>query len=86
MSIRITVVSDPGTTVIKIAGWLKQADTEELLRVFRELDGPAALDLSDLQSVDRTSAALLREFIAAGTTLRAATPYVELLLKEGSAL
>jgi hypothetical protein len=48
------------------------------------LDGPVTLDLSDLQSVDRTSAALLRESIIAGTELRAASPYVELLLKEGS--
>ncbi len=84
MSIHIAVISEPGTTVIKIAGWLKSADLEELMRILRESDGPVTLDLSELQSVDRTSASLLRESIAAGTKLRAASPYVELLLKEGS--
>ena len=86
MSVRITTISEPGTTVIKVAGWLRNADREELVRIFREVDGPVALGLVDLQSVDRTSVALLRESIAAGMQLRAASPYIELLLKEGNAL
>ena len=86
MSIRITTIPEPDATVIKIDGRLKGDDIEELARVFREVGGPIALDLTDLQSVDRTFVVLLREAIAKGMELRAASPYVELLLKQGNAL
>ncbi|MCL4202504.1 MAG: hypothetical protein KJ000_08405 [Pirellulaceae bacterium] len=84
MSIRITTIPVCGTTVIKIDGRLLLDDTEELVRTFRDVEGPAALDLTELQSVDRTCAELLRDSIAAGMELRAASPYVELLLKKGN--
>ncbi len=86
MSIRITTIPEPDTTVIKIDGRLKGDDIEELARVFREVVGPIALDLTDLQSVDRTFVVMLREAIAKGMELRAASPYVELLLKQGNTL
>ncbi len=84
MSIRIRTISEPGTTVIKVDGRLTVDDTEELVRIFREVAGPAALDLTELQSADRACVVLLRESIAAGMELRAASPYVELLLKKGN--
>jgi hypothetical protein len=80
MSIRITTIPEPGTTVIKIDGRLTSDDTEELLRIFGQLAGPVALDLSDLRSIDRTFVDRLREFVAGGMQLRAASPYMELLL------
>jgi len=83
VSIRIRTISEPGTTVIKVDGRLTHDDAEELVRIFREVDGPAALDLTELQSVDRACVVLLRESLAAGMELRAASPYVELLLKKG---
>ena len=85
MSIRITTIREPETTVLKIDGRLKSDDMEELVRIFREVARPVALDLTDLQSVDRTFVALLREAIAGGMELRAASPYVELLLRKGNA-
>jgi len=84
MSIRIITTSEPGRTLIRIAGQLKRADMVELMRIFQELDGPAALDLTELQSVDREAVVQLREFIDLGLELQAASPYVELLLKSGS--
>jgi hypothetical protein len=47
----------------------------------QELKEPAALDLTELQSVDRDCLAMLRGLINGGLELRAASPYVELLLK-----
>ncbi len=86
MSIRITTIPDSETTVIKIDGRLTQDDTGELVRIFRTVEGRAALDLTELQSVDRTSVVLLRDSIAAGMELRAASRYLELLLKWGTTL
>jgi len=86
MSIRITTIPEPDVTVIKIDGRLKGDDIEELARVFAQVPAPAALDLTELQSVDRSFVTLLREAIAGGMELRAASPYVELLLKQGNAL
>lgn len=84
MPIRIIMTSERGRTLIKIAGQLKRADMDELIRTFQELDGPAVLDLMELQSVDREAVVQLREFIDLGLEVQAASPYIELLLKSGS--
>ncbi len=80
MTIRITTIAEPSGTIIKVDGWLQRGDFEELERMIQGLDGPAALDLTELQSVDRAVAALLRKLIGLGVELRSASPYVKLLL------
>lgn len=85
MSIRITTIVEQETTVIKIDGRLTCDDAEELVRILHEVDGQAALDLTDLQTVERPCVGLLRESIDGGMELRAASPYVDLLLKKGTA-
>jgi hypothetical protein len=85
MSIRITIRPESEVTIIKIDGWLSPDDIQELARTLEEVGTPAALDLTDLQSVDRSSVALLRQSIAAGTELRGVSPYIELLLQKGNA-
>jgi hypothetical protein len=80
MTIRITTITEPGGTVLKVDGRLASADQEELVRTLRERDGPVTLDLTDLMAADRSGAALLRELLAMGVELRSASPYVKLLL------
>ena len=84
MTIRITAIAEPSRTIVKVDGRLQHSDFEELERMVQGLDGPAALDLTDLQSVDRAAAALLRKLIGLGVELRAASPYVKLLLESES--
>jgi len=81
MSARITTISEPSRTLIKIDGRLTRVEAGELARLCQELKEPAALDLTELQSVDRDCLAMLRGLINGGLELRAASPYVELLLK-----
>jgi hypothetical protein len=80
MPIRIITIAEPGRTVVKVDGRLKRADLFELTRSFRAVSGPVALDLSELQSVDREAVGQLWEFIDSGLEVQAVSPYVELLL------
>jgi hypothetical protein len=81
MAVRITTTVGDDRTVLKVDGWLKADDVEELSRAYQSMPGPTVLDLSDLHSADRDGAQLLRELLAVGVELCGAAPYMELLLK-----
>ena len=82
MAIRITKTEEADQTVLKVAGWFKAEDVEELTRVYQSVPGSAALDLSELQSADQEGIETLRELLSLGAEVRGATRYVELLLKD----
>ena len=84
MTIRITTLSEPGGTIIKVDGHLRGEAVGELARVCQESQGPLALDLGAVTSVDREAAAVLRELARQGAALRALSPYVTLLLEAGA--
>lgn len=46
-------MTDSARTIVKVDGDMKRVDVDELSRPAGELDGPVALDLSELQSVDK---------------------------------
>jgi hypothetical protein len=81
MPIRVTTISEASGTLVKVDGWFKAEDVEEIVRLLEQLSGDTALDLSELQSADRAAVEVLRELIASGVQLRGASPYVDLLLK-----
>jgi ABC-type transporter Mla MlaB component len=81
MSIHVSTLVEPMQTVIKVDGRLKSEDLDELTKTVQAVHGRTALDLSDLQSADRAGLDLLRELIALGAEVRAASPYIELLLQ-----
>ncbi len=81
MSIRITKTADAHETVLRIDGRLHSENVAELTREFQGIDGPVALDLSELQSSDPDGVAMLLEIGSLGAELRGASPYIELLLK-----
>lgn len=81
MSVRITTMAHRDGSLVKIDGWLQQIDVGELQRLLRTLEGPVALDLTDLQSADQEAIGMLRELLEVGVELRAASPYIELLLR-----
>ena len=80
--LRISVTKVEGTLVF-LAGRLAGEELEELERVCREIDGPIALDLSQLQSADSAGVGALREILASGGELVRASTYFENLLKHG---
>jgi len=81
VAIRIIQTVDDCQTVLKVDGWLKADDVEELSRVSQSVQGATALDLSELHSADREGVAVLRELVSLGMEIRGASPYIELLLK-----
>jgi hypothetical protein len=81
MTIRVSTNSEGGVTLVKVDGWFKTQDVEEFVRLLNQVNGKPALDLSELQSADRSAVEVLRELIASGVSLRKVSPYIELLLK-----
>ena len=81
MPIRVTTISEASGTLVKIDGWFRAEDVDDFVRMFEQLVGDAALDLRELLSADRAAVVVLRELIVSGVELRAASPYVDLLLK-----
>jgi anti-anti-sigma regulatory factor len=84
MSIRITKTSDACATILRVDGQLCSENAAELTKEHRSVEGALVLELSNLQSVDRTGVDVLLELISLGAQIRGASPYVELLLKESS--
>ena len=81
MSMRITKTVDSDTTVLHVAGGLTSEDAGVLSKEFQEVDGPVALELSELKSADSDGVAVLQEIASLGAELRGASPYIELLLR-----
>jgi hypothetical protein len=84
MSIRITRTTDARETVFKIDGRLHREDVGELAKEQRSVRGPFVLELPNLQSADAAGVEILRYLASAGTIIRGASPYIELLLNENS--
>jgi hypothetical protein len=84
MAIRITKSVQEHQIVLKVDGWLKADDVEELSRACQSVQQAMALDLSELQSADHDGVRTLRELVSLGVEVHGASPYIELLLKTKS--
>ena len=85
MAFRITKTTAATITAIKIDGELTGEGVAELEKACASVDGPIALDLSDLKRADAEGVRALRNRLASGARLLAASPYIELLLKSEEA-
>jgi len=84
MTMRITATPQQNGTTIKVDGHLRREDVGELTRVCGEQAGPVDLDLTDVTSIDREAAAVLRQLLRTVAELRAASPYIRLMLESGA--
>jgi hypothetical protein len=85
MTICITTIAESSgngniVNIVKVVGRLQADDLDELLVAVQQFDDRVSLDLTELQSIDRPAATLLRELIGRGVEVRSASPYVTLLL------
>ena len=82
MTVRITTIAESrgNGNIVKVVGRLQADDFDELLGAVQQFDDRVSLDLTELQSIDRPAATLLRELIGRGVEVRSASPYVMLLL------
>ena len=81
MAVRIMKTSDVAETVLRVDGHLRCDDVEELATEYRSVEGPAVLDLSNLQSADTAGVDILLQLVSLGAQIRGASPYIRLLLK-----
>ena len=82
MTIRITSLTEGGTTAIRVEGHLTAKDTSVLEAECRSAGSAKRLDLSGLRSADKVGIEILRSLQAQGVELRGASPYIRRLLEE----
>ena len=69
-------------TVFQIDGRLTAEDGRVLEKSCSEIGRPHVLDLSKLQSADRTGSQKLREMTSTGVQIRGASRYIQLLMDD----
>jgi hypothetical protein len=84
MSLRIIRTMDGERTLVKVAVRLQPPFESELDKEIRSIDGPFALDLSELLSADEAGIEKLRLLASSGAELRGASGYVQMLLEDKS--
>jgi anti-anti-sigma regulatory factor len=84
MAIRITASGEGAARVLKVDGQLSGESALELVRACETAPGRLVLDLTDLRFADRRGVSMLRELRARGAVLQGLSPYLALLLGEGT--
>lgn len=84
MTIYITCTKEPLGTTLRVDGWLKGADADELLRVVLSAAAPVTLNLTDLRSADRQGVSVLRQLGEQGVEMIGMSDYLQLILERAS--
>ena len=84
MEFRIDVISVEEEVVVHVAGRLAGDAVTQLRAASDAIEGDFVLDLSKLLLTDDAGIALLHEIAERGTPVRGASPFVRLLLDDGS--
>jgi hypothetical protein len=85
VELRLTVTRRKRSTVVRVDGRLMIDNLTELREVVGTVSGHAVIDLTNLLSVDDLGIAMLRSLADDGARLVGASPYVALLLEDGTA-
>ena len=84
MELRIDVTSEGQEVVVHVAGRLA-GDAVPQLRVSSDsIEGAFVLDLSELLLADDAGVAVIREIAERGAQVHGASPFVQLLLDDGT--
>jgi len=82
--IRITTQKEKNGTVVTIDGQLAESDLGEIRRVRKSVTGAVVLNLRGLDACAVGGVRVLRAWLSAGAKLQAATPFLEIILKDSS--
>jgi hypothetical protein len=82
--IRISTRRTELSTIVAIDGQLVSADLEEVRGVWFSVGGPVVLDLGGLDACSEDGVELLREWVRGGARLRAAAPFLRMVLEGAS--
>ena len=80
--IRITTQTEGDHTVVTIDGRATESDLGEIRRVRKALTGAVVLNLRGLDVCSAGGIRLLRDWLDGGAGLQAATPFLEMTLKD----
>jgi hypothetical protein len=80
--IRITLQTEGNHTVVTIDGRATEADLGEIRRVRKALKVAVLLNLRGLDMCSPAGIRVLRDWLDAGARLQAATPFLEVALKD----
>ena len=84
MAVKITFMDENQRRVARVDGWLTAGDVAALEEAMEHDVRGTQIDLTDLRSADDAGRAALRALEARGAELRGMTPYLRLLLGDGS--
>ena len=84
MTVKITFIDENRRRVVRIDGWLTAGDVAALEEAMEHDVRGTQIDLTDLRSADDAGRAALRGLEARGAELWGTTPYLRLLLGDGS--
>jgi len=82
--IRITIQRKENATVVTIDGQVAESDLGAIRRVRKSIKGAVFLNLHGLSSCAFGGVRVLRDWLDAGARLQAATPFLEMILKDSS--
>ena len=82
--IRITTQTEGNRTIVTIDGQVAESDLGEIRRVRKSMKGAVFLNLHGLNSCAAGGVRVLRDWLDAGARLQAATPFLEMILKDSS--
>jgi anti-anti-sigma regulatory factor len=81
---RIDVTSDEEEVVVHVAGRLAGDAVPQLRTSSDSIEGAFVLDLSKLLIADDAGIAIIREIAERGSQVRGSSPFVQLLLDDGT--
>lgn len=82
--IRITTQTEGQHTIVTIDGQVSELDLKAIRHVRNSVSGAVVLNLHGLNECAGGGVRLLRDWLAAGAKLQAATPFMEMILKDSS--
>ena len=80
MTVLITKANNGSETTVRVEGYLREGDGDELRNACEGAETPIRLDLSGVSGGDRDAVELVLELIEAGAEVVAAPQYLRLLI------
>jgi len=84
VTVKITCCDENQRRVVRVDGWLTAGDVAAMEEAMEHDVRGTRIDLTDLRSADDAGRAALRALEARGAELWGTTPYLRLLLGDGS--
>jgi anti-anti-sigma regulatory factor len=81
--VRIDIVCEADTTIVRVGGRLSGESVEELMKHCRSIRPDFVLDLSELRSADDAGVIAIQSLVRGGARVRGDSPFIRMLVSDG---